>query len=317
MTSPKRHHWWPEVQSREWAGADGCLHVVRSDGSTFKAPPSKVGVEGELYTKIDSDGRKNREIELWFSKNIETPFSNVLPKITGLSGIERRRYPGPGNLKHREEVKELGFINSDWDERIPLSASERQSLVDYLAALVVRSPRYLAKLVDWHSRPLASEQDDKPLSAGSIRNTALANMLYLFEIYREAIGNAYISLTISECDKEFLFADIGVAVKEPWTKDPLPFDLYAPLTPKLALNVMPLPIAYTGGLWLARVNSRGVTRFNRMIVGAADRFVFSRSDPPLQFIRKHFGQPAPAPFGTRWVDGGWESTYDRSRDRPF
>lgn len=97
-------------------------------------------------------------------------------------------------------------------------------------------------------------------------------------------------------------------------KRPMPFDLYVPLTPKLALNVLPLPGAYTGGLWVSRVNSRGVSRYNRTMLADAKRFVFSKSPPPISFIRKYFGIPAPTPFGSRWIDGKLETIYDRSRD---
>jgi hypothetical protein len=119
-------------------------------------------------------------------------------------------------------------------------------------------------------------------------------MLYLCDVYREAIGNAYITLTIADCDREFLFADGGIVAQEPWSKRPMPFDLYAPLTPKLALNVLPLPNPYTSGLWVARLNAKGVARYIRIarednpggadaeLIRAAARFLgFSRVGPDL------------------------------------
>lgn len=290
------------------------LHVVRGDGTTFRAPPSKVGVEGELYTRLDSSGAKNRDIERWFSREIETPFAAALTRLLTLDGIERRKFPVGGDPAQRKEVQELGFIVSDYDERMPLTAPVRTAIANYLAALVVRSPTYLTKLTEWHR---ANGSGDLPVDPAHFRGFALENMLYLYDVYREAIAGGYINLMIADCNREFLFSDGGVTAKEPWSKRPMPFDLYAPLTPKLALNVLPLPNAYTRGLWISRVSSRGVARYNRMMLADAKRFVFSKSPPPLGFIAKHFGVPAPSPFGSRWIDGKLETKYDRSRDRPL
>lgn len=202
MSEPKRHHWWPEVQSRQWAGSDGNLQVVRADGSVFKAPPSKVGVEGELYTRLDPSGTKDREIEKWFSAQIETPFAGALARLLTLDGIVRSRPMGRGPDSARRDVEDLGFIIKAYDEHLPMAADDRQALVNYLAALVVRSPVYLAKLTNWHA---ANNGDTQVLTerSSTIRRFALENMLYLYDVYREAIGNAYITLTIADCDREF------------------------------------------------------------------------------------------------------------------
>lgn len=291
------------------------LHVVRADGTTFRAPPSKVGVEGELYSRLDPSGKKDRDIERWFSREIETPFAGALTRLLPLDGIERRRFLGRGDLAQRREVQKLGFIVGDYDERMPLAASIRNAIANYLAALVVRSPIYLAKLTDWHRTN--NGFGELPIAPAAYRGFALENMLYLYYVYREAIVGGCINLMIADCDREFLFSDGGVTAKEPWSKRPMPFDLYAPLTPKLALNVLPLPDAYTDGLWISRVNARGVARYNRMMLADAKRFVFSKSPPPLSFIAKHFGVPAPSPIGSRWINGKLETKYDRSRDRPL
>lgn len=290
------------------------LHVVRADGTTFRAPPSKVGVEGELYTRLDPSGAKDRDIERWFSREIETPFAGALARLLTLDNIERRKFPGRGDPIKRKELQELGFIVSDYDERMPLTAQDRAAIANYLAAFVVRSPTYLNKLTDWHQANNSS--DDLPCDPTTFRGFALENMLYLYDIYRDAIAGGFINLMIADCDREFLFADGGVTAQEPWSRRPMPFDLYAPLTPKLAFNVLPLPKAYTGGLWISRLSARGVARYNRIMLADAKRFVFSKSSPPLAFIAKHFGVPAPAPFGSRWINGKLETKYDRSRDRP-
>ncbi len=291
------------------------LTVVRADGTSFRAPPSKVGVEGELYTRVDPSGAKDRDIELWFSREIETPFAGAFQKVLTLDNIERRKLPTCGDPVRRKEVQELGFIVGDYDECMLIANSDRNAIANYLAALVVRSPVYLAKLTEWHRDNNTVENLPTPLT--TYRGFALENMLHLYNIYREAIAEACINLMIADCDREFLFSDGGVTAKEPWSNRPMPFDLYAPLTPKLAINVLPLPNASTAGLWISRVNARGVARYNRMMLANAKRFVFSKSQPPFSFIAKHFGVPAPAPFGSRWIDGRLETKYDRSRDRPF
>lgn len=291
------------------------LTVVRADGTTFRAPPSKVGVEGELYTRLDPSGAKDRDIERWFSREIEAPFAGALQKVLKLDNIERRKFPTRGDPVKRKEVQELGFIVGDYDERMLIEDSERNAIANYLAALVVRSPVYLTKLTEWHRDN--NRFGDLPMHSATYRGFALENMLRLYDIYREAIADAYINLMIADCDREFLFSDGGVTAKEPWSNRPMPFDLYAPLTPKLAINVLPLPNSSTTGLWVSRVNSRGVARYNRMVLADAKRFVFSRSQPPLDFIAKHFGVPAPSPFGSRWIDGRLETIYDPSRDRPL
>lgn len=95
------------------------IHVVRAHGSVFRVPPSKVGVGGELHTRIDPTGEKDRDIERWFSREIETPFAMALTQLLDLRGIERRRFPGRGDAVKRREVQELGFIVGQYNEGMP------------------------------------------------------------------------------------------------------------------------------------------------------------------------------------------------------
>lgn len=82
MSKPKRHHWWPQLQSGHWTNADGYINVTRADGSTFRAPPSKIGVEGELYTRYELAGEKDLTIEHWFGEQIESPFVQALERLS-------------------------------------------------------------------------------------------------------------------------------------------------------------------------------------------------------------------------------------------
>jgi hypothetical protein len=57
----------------------------------------------------------------------------------------------------------------------------------------------------------------------------------------------------------------------------------------------------------------GVARYNRIVLGGARRFVFTRKDPPLDFITKNFGVPAPKNIGYRVTDGRLETHFDPGR----
>ena len=59
--------------------------------------------------------------------------------------------------------------------------------------------------------------------------------------------------------------------------------------------------------------NQGVARQNRIILGDANRFVFSRQAPPVKFVQKNFGVAAPANIGYRFVHGELETVYDPTR----
>jgi hypothetical protein len=124
------------------------LHVVRGDGTTFRAPPSKVGVEGELYTRIDPSGMKDRDIERWFSHEIETPFADALTRILSLDGIERQLFPGRGDPVKRKEVQELGFIVGG------LVTVWFRSLVFHYATLASKAKGLMPPRYEWRRRAL-------------------------------------------------------------------------------------------------------------------------------------------------------------------
>lgn len=289
------------------------ISVVRADGTTFKAPPSKVGVEGELYTRYEIANQKDLTIEHWFAQAIESPFAEVLARLLKPADIIRSPLPAK-NFEKEQELRELGFIVPTVVERVRLSKAHRRALDSYLAALLVRNPKYLAKLVRFH------DQHGTPLPSAitrdqAIKTVALKNMLSVFELYRDHISQAHLGLLFVEGEKEFLFSDAGITANEPWHAGPIPFDIHAPLTPKLAVEVLPVPDPTPRSCFIMRVNNRGVARMNRIALQSAERFVFCRSNPPISFIRKHFGKPAPRSIGMQLKDGNLETVFDRSRDR--
>lgn len=140
-------------------------------------------------------------------------------------------------------------------------------------------------------------------------------MLQVFEIYREQIARAHLGLLLIEGTNELLFSDAGISAEEPWRPGPLPFDIHAPLTPKIAIEVMPVPDSHPGRCLIMRMNNRGTPRMNRIALQNAQQFVFSKQKPPLQFIRENFGKPASKSIGIRIRNVEVETTFDRSRDR--
>jgi hypothetical protein len=178
----------------------------------------------------------------------------------------------------------------------------------YLAALIVRNPRYLDKIVKFHElhgHPIAGSQTRDQ----QIKTIALENMLYVFEIYRERISASPLGLLFAEGAKEFIFSDGGLSVSEPWGGGMVPFEVHAPLTPRVSIEILPLNRA-PAEFFVMGCTGNAVSRLNRLALASANRFVFCRGTPPTSFIRKHFGTPVP------WVVAvdprtGWLKTYDK------
>lgn len=306
MSQPKRHHWWPQVQSRFWTDSAGLVHVTKQDGTSFRTNPSNIGIESELYTRFSEDAAKDTSIEDWFGKEIDAPARAMIEHLSDPSNTRRRKIR-PRREKN-DQMNELGFRTRDYVEFIPLSYDVRQSIARYISALVVRHPSYLSKLVEFHSKNGYSEN----LS----RNKALENMIYIYDIYISEIQNAVIMVCRRDSASEFLYADGGLVVDEPWHhRYGIPFTIHAPLTPDLALEVIPFPFREVDRsvAYITDMTTNGVARMNRIVLGVAKRFVFSRQPPPGAFISRNFGIPAPKNIGYRIVDGRFETKYEPSR----
>jgi len=284
MNNPKRHHWWPELQSKHWTDSSGLIFGTKSDGSYFQAQPKNIGVESQLYTRYTTTGDSDLTIEKWFAAEIESPFRESLDYLVRLPGLLREPFRLPA--EKIAEAKSLGFVVRDYRESIDIPAKHRASLGLYIAALVVRSPRYLAKIQQFHEANSTFSNDRE------IKTITLDNMLHLFNVYKDSIAKSTFLFTVREGKNEFLFSDGGVAPKEPWKPGPLPFDILVPLTPDLAVTVLPSP---TGDLsrerrfLLGRANAQGIARLNRKILSTAAQLVFSRSTPPSSFIKNISG----------------------------
>jgi hypothetical protein len=293
------------VQSQHWTDADGFVFASRSNGTHFRANPLKIGVESELYTRFGSDNSKDTSIEEWFAKTIDAPATQMIEHLLDPSNITRQPfYPDPMKVKM---AKELGYKINSYIDTISLPSNIRNAISAYLAALLVRHPGYLSKLIIFHSN-----SSDTP---EAIKNIALERMLEMFEIYYHKIRSAVFLVSRRVGTSEFLYADGGILVDEPWRKEfGIPFDIHAPITPDIAIEVLPIPDhGDLSSALVAESTNQGVSRQNRIILGGAQRFVFSRQSPPSTFIQKHFGVSAPRNIGYRLINGQLITSYDPLR----
>jgi len=304
-TGPKKHHWWPVVQSRHWTDSNGHISVTRSDGTIFPVNPLKIGRKSELYTRFGADDFQDTAIEKWFSETVDGPAAEMITYLLDPENVYRTLVSV--DSKKAETARSLGFRVNAYIDKIRLTAEIRKAIARYLAALLVRHPMYLAKLVQFQAVDAGS-----PVEA---KNRALDNMLLLFGVYAERIAKSVLLVSRRVGDAEYLYADGGLMVQEPWhTSHGIPFDIHAPLTPDIAIQVLPTPFATNLDVaMIAESTNQGVARQNRIILGGACRFVFSRQAPPTKFIVKYFGKPAPKNIGLSITDDGLQTYYDSSR----
>ncbi|OAI29199.1 hypothetical protein A1355_16620 [Methylomonas koyamae] len=265
-----------------------------------------IAVESELYTRFDEDGQKDTAIEEWFAKEIDGPSTRIIEHF--LDPDNTRRRPFRGDPAKAKTTRELGFRVNDYFEEIVLPQEIRTLTARYLAALLVRHPQYLGKLQRFH----AQADSDTRL----VRERALANMLTIYETYTNAISRAELMITKRVGTNEYIYADGGLSIQEPWlTESGIPFDIHAPLTPDIAIQVFPIPhIDTLHRALVGESTNQGVSRQNRIMLGIARRFVFTRQAPPTGFIAANFGKPAPKNIGRHMVNGRVQVTYDPTRE---
>lgn len=293
------------AQSRHWTNPKGFVFVTRANGTTFQTSPLNIGVKSELYTRFAEDGEKNVAIEEWFAETIDGPTTKMIEHLQDPSNIRRQRFQC--DSQKAKTAKSLGFLVNPYVDRVQLPPEIRKAISSYLAALLVRHPNYLAKLTAFH--------DDETTSTKEIKNRALDNMLRLYQIYTDKIATAVFIITRRIDSAEYVYADGGLLVEEPWRHEfGVPFDIHAPLTPDIALQVLPIPQSNDlDTATIMEATNQGVARQNRIILGGAQRFVFSRQEPPVKFITSNFGKPAPQNIGYRITSGHLHVTYDPSR----
>lgn len=300
-SQPKRHHWWPQAQSRFWVDANGNVTVTKQDGTAFLAKPINIGVESELYTRFDEDGNKDASLEDWFANAIDAPARALIEHLLDPSNTSRR--PFRGKPEAAAFAASVGFRTNPYIDFIHLPRSVHEALAHYVAALVVRHPDYLRSLAP---DPAEAEQAAR-------RNVSLDVMLDLFEKFSKRIlhSNSLIMMLRRIEDDQFYFADSGVSTIERWETSPIPFRLQAPITPDVTLSITPLPFGhqFKSQIAIAESTNLAVARANRVIVGAAKRFVFSRGPSDTQFIRRHFGIAPPNDLASRTNAGKFEARW--------
>lgn len=295
------------AQSRFWTDTQGLVTVTRVDGSTFRTSPLNIGIESELYTRFLDDDTKDTKIEEWFAEAIDGPATRMINHLLDHSNVSR--VPFRGDPAKAVMVRQVGFRVNPYIDKITTPPEIRLAISQYVAALLVRHPLYLARLIAHHEVHAAT----KALS----KNQALDNMVYLYRVYAEVIGRSVFLITRRMGSAEYVYADGGLVVEEPWrTAYNIPFDIHAPLTPDIALQILPVPHHSNDELTVAMVSestNQGVARQNRIILGAARRFVFSRQPVPPKFIVENIGKPAPKNIGYRVIDGHLHTSYDPTR----
>jgi hypothetical protein len=292
------------AQSRYWTDSQGSVFVTRANGTTFRTSPLNIGVESELYTRFSDEGKKDTTVEEWFADTIDGPATKIIYHLQDPSNTSRHSFRA--DPRKAENAKALGFRVNPYIDRVRIPTEIRQAIASYVAALLVRHPSYLAKLTAFH-------HDDK-ISSNEVKNRALDNMLHLYRVYAEKIVNAVLLITRRTGSAEYIYADGGILVEEPWRREyGIPFDIHAPLTPDIAIQVLPGPSDDLDSAAIIESTNQGVARQNRIILGGAQRFVFSRQEPPVKFITENFGKPAPKNIGYRIINSRFEASYDSTR----
>jgi len=295
------------AQSRYWTNTDGLVTITRADGTTFRANPLNIGVESELYTRFLEDDTKDTGIEDWFAEAIDGPATKMIDHLLDPGNVSRQ--PFRGDPLKAKTVKAVGFRVNAYFDKVTIPPDIRRAISQYIAALLVRHPRYLSRLIEFHREDGSSTQ--------SARNRALDNMLHLFAVYAERISRSVLLVTRRVGSSEYLYSDGGLMVEEPWRRESgIPFDIHAPVTPDIALQVLPVPLHFSDDLTTAAISestNQGVARQNRIVLGGASRFVFSRQTIPPSFISQNFGKPAPKNIGYRVVNGRFEAWFDPTR----
>lgn len=301
MNNPKRHHWWPQLNSGHWCNSDGKIHVLNRDGTSFWGRPGGLGVVGHLYSREMANGAKDTSIETWFANEVDGPFVTLLEKLTSITHVRQTSFrcdPVKASL-----LTQMGYRVQKYIEYYDIARSERENIAKYIAALLVRSPRYLSKLEIFHKSSL------------SPKNSALDNMRHLHTVYFEAIMAADLLILRRDAENEFLFSDGGIVAKEPWSnKGGIPFDVHFPMTPDTSLQVIPsLKQNFPDAVPIFRAANRGISAQNRITLQYAENQVFGRNSIPIDFVMKNWGRPAPQHIMFRDIDGKLETKVDWSR----
>ena len=264
--------------------------------------PKDTAVEGHLYSITSEDGARDASIEVWLGSKVDGPFA---PLIDSIASRTRITVPLQSDPKKVAVAKRVGFRLGPTQEYIEISEMEREKIALYVAALIVRTPQYLQKLKAFHKGDLPAERD--------ANEAALKNMIWLLDLYKGYLCEADFLLTEACGSHRFLVSDGVVGVSEPWSRGGIaPFDVGIPLTPTLRLDAFPCRDgrSFGGYIPVSSAGNKLVSLMNRQALALARRFVVSRDYPPLDFIQKYWGKPAPAAFGHRLENGVMQLSVD-------
>ena len=122
MSTPKRHHYIPQMLLRRFVSEDGKLYCCRKEepSKIFLTTPKKVFLESDLYMQRDEHGKMDTSVERGFS-DLEGKANEVIEKIVGAA----RSGMNPGLTLGEKEIWDE-FLCKQW-RRLPIKRDEKLS----------------------------------------------------------------------------------------------------------------------------------------------------------------------------------------------
>ncbi len=290
-TAPKRHHWWPECHSRLWTDDEGCITVIDGNGRTRRTRPVNTAVIGHYNSIRLPDGGHDSALEIFLANEVEDKAAPVLARLS----TERRR-------DHAMEARfDTAFLRANWkgirsdgfvpDERAfsaRLDRNDRAALSRYIASLIVRVPSYKdalnSKTILENVKTLLGIDGDEAIFQTDVLHVDTVKRH--LEQYAIALAECSFIL-VDSSDEEFVIGDTPII---PASLGFGEAEAMMPICPNRAILVIrgwqpPLPDRAA----IFRGQRLSVRTFNRTMVQNAEREVFCRTPPPLEFIRTHLG----------------------------
>lgn len=122
MSTPKRHHYVPQMLLRRFTNEDGKLYCCRKEepSTIFPTAPQKVFLESFLYMQRDEQGKTDTSVERSLA-DLEGKANEVIEKIvrTARSGVN------PGLTLGEKEIWDE-FLCKQWG-RLPIKREEAVS----------------------------------------------------------------------------------------------------------------------------------------------------------------------------------------------
>jgi hypothetical protein len=291
VSAAKRHHWWPQCHSEIWTDDHGLITMVFNDGSVKNVTPINAGVIGRHNAVKLPNGGVDTSLETFFANEVDTP---AAPLLRRLASEKRRNLVWERSFDHqfvRQERRHFrgdGFLPMDRCYTVPMTADEQLKVARYVASLLVRVPSYkdelnstsvvntLAALLDIEAQKAKFEVD---------KFHVRAMKAHLKQYTDKMTECAWV--IIESVRQEFVFGDTPVIPSVlGWGEA----EAICPISPNRCLMFVKgfsPPIA--DHIVIAQAVPQSVRATNQTMIQNADRFVFARKAPSIEFVVKHFG----------------------------